>query len=372
MFFEYFLLTVIKSSFAVKKLSSSTIYTLLLCLYHLLFAGIAYYFVLERGGDAQHYWFVGEDLENRNWLDFLRPGTPFIQFFTFPFTRYLHLPFWFGFFLFSIIGLGGILIFKKWGIQLLKNQPFALLLFHLFLFFPGLHFWTSMIGKEAPEFLCLALLVNQIIRKKWSFTAATAFAILLFIRPHHAVLFAAALCLTLLIDPQFNRRIKGYAAAFWIGCTGLAYLLLLQMQDFSGGFVTSVLRKYTVHTEYLKSTTSYVPLDQYSLPGKIFTFWFRPLPFERKGTLYTIWSLENLFFLACASTALILFLRHLKNRTWNFTVFFLLFWAFLYTLIFSYAYANYGLIYRTKILLLPFLTVIFLQFLPHNRTPVKQ
>src|SRR5690606_2302133 len=115
------------------------------------------------------------------------------------------------------------------------------------------------------------------------------------------------------------------------------------------------------YIRHMRKTDAYVPLDEYGLPYKMFTFYFRPLPFEKEGWMYGVISLENtvLLGLSCAALGLTLFnLRkiHFKLRE-TFSVLYLLAFAGMYV----YAYANYGIISRTKILVYPFIFILILQ-----------
>ncbi len=99
----------------------------LLFLYHLAFAFFAWQYVARNGGDAMNYWFVGKDLSGISWFDFLKPGTDIINFITFPLVKYLHLPFWSGFVIFSLIGFTGILIFRSWALAFVGSSGLAVI-----------------------------------------------------------------------------------------------------------------------------------------------------------------------------------------------------------------------------------------------------
>ena len=65
----------------------------LLLIYHFLWAVVGYYYILSEGGDATKYWWMGSDLEKVSWTEVLQPGTELVKGITYPFIKFLKLPF---------------------------------------------------------------------------------------------------------------------------------------------------------------------------------------------------------------------------------------------------------------------------------------
>lgn len=333
--------------------------------YHLLFAYLAWDYVTENKGDALRYWFVGQDLSHQSWFSFFQPGTDLIKLFTFPFVKFLNLPFWGGFVLFSILSYVGI--YRLYHLLMQKAGDHTLLQFLVFLLLllPNLHFWTSNIGKEAVLILPLVIILKELSKEKYcSLPLIFSLLFVTLIRPHVAfVLVLSAVIAAFLVFRLSTRKIFLLGGGF-IAVTGLLALVLVQLQDFSGGF-ERIIKKYETHIAHFKNTAGYVPLDEYTFPYKIFTFYFRPLPLEKEGIFYHAISLENMvLFLLCGVT-LFYSLKYFKSLKTNFLFVFSVTFLLLLASMYVYAYANYGLIMRTKMMALPFIYVYLLEVFKH-------
>ena len=333
---------------------------IILFIYHLAFSYLAYQYLLKNNGDALQYWFVGKDHSQISWLDFLKPGTDIIKLFTFPLVKYLHLPFWSGFLLFGLISYFGFykLVKLLWKLSAENNWLKALSVVLLFL--PNLHFWTGIPGKEPIIFLLMVVLTGMVFNKKifsWKFLL-TLFAIAL-IRPHVAAVILVAVGVPVLIQGSFTLKKKliflGILAVVGIIFTIILKKVMMGRYD----LLYNIGRYYRGHIKQLKLTDAYVPLDEYSLPYKLFTFYFRPLPFEKSGLYYTVFSWENfvwlLFSIGGLYVVVKIFCKIRKELFFTFSILLVFFMGLMYV----YAYANYGLIARTKIIVAPVLMIFY-------------
>ena len=306
------------------------------------------------------YWFVGENLSESSWLSFLNPGTDVVKIFTFPLVKYFHLPFFIGFFIFSIISAFGV--YQLWKIleNLADGNKSLVLISALLMLLPNLHFWTSLIGKEALIFPLLIFFLNDIQRKKYfSLKLFLSIIFIAVIRPHVAFVLVLSYVLSLLLTEKMTKNTKLFLISGFLVSTGIFTFLLTQLHQFTKSF-ERIIQLYKAHIRVFKKTDGYVPLDEYALPYKIFTFYFRPLPLEKEGLFYHVISIENFLLLMIFGVTTyfsIKYFRSLKKRMlFVFPIVFLLFFALMYV----YAYANYGIIMRTKIMAIPFLYVLFL------------
>lgn len=329
------------------------IYSVCLLIYHLLFAWIAYRYILENNGDAMRYWFVGQDLRDQSWAMYFKPGTDLVKFITFPLVKYLALPLWAGFIFFSLLGFAGLLFLWRLLLEIAGNNQKIIYLGMFLLLLPNLHFWTANIGKEALIILPVVLLLQEVVRKNYaSVRIGLALLAIGLIRPHVGFVFLAAYLSTLLLCGDFSKRMKLYLLAVFVLLSAVFTFILINLQDFSGG-IQRVKQKYEVHIAHFQKTDAYVPLDQYSLPYKIFTFYFRPLPFEKKGIFYQVLSAENLVILLFFGWSSYLIFRYFKKMKFKIRVVFPLMLLLLFALMYVYAYANYGIIMRTRIMVTP-------------------
>lgn len=137
---------------------------------------------------------------------------------------------------------------------------------------------------------------------------------------------------------------------------------LLQYVVKGGDLWVKIPSYYETHIRVLKTTSGYVPLDQYSLPVKIFTFFFRPLPLEGNSVQYMLAGIENLIWLLVFIFAAYRLVTGYKSLKCSLFHFFSILFAAFFTLMYVYAYANFGLILRTKIMLFPVLAVLLTGF----------
>lgn len=345
------------------------IFPFLLLAYHLAFAWVGCEYILTHHGDAERYWFVEKDLSQTLWIDFLKPGTEVVKLLTFPLVNMLHLPFWSGFLIFSLISFLGIAllyqILKKMAGTHRGLQGLAMVLVLL----PNLHFWTSLIGKEALLIVPLVVFAVELYRKKYfSTTLLMSLLAVGLIRPHIALLMLLSYGLSLLLTEHFSKKIKWQIAAGTGAGIVLFGFLLTQIQDFSGG-VERIVQKYEAHIRVFRHTDAYVPLDQYPLPVKLFTFYFRPLPFEKPGLWYAVIGLENLVLLLLSAVAVFMFFRSFRTLRRRMLVVFPMVLMLFLGMVFGFAYANYGILMRTKIMVAPFLYLMIMEvFAFHFRT----
>lgn len=340
--------------------------------YHLLFTSVAWDYVTKNNGDAIRYWFFGQDLSQKSWLSFFQPGTDIINLITFPFVKYFHFPFWSGFLIFSMMSYLGF--YKLWQmiLSLTTNNKPAFFAGLLLLLLPNLHLWTSFIGKESILFVALVVMAEQLLKRHIkSAPFVLSFLLIALIRPHVAFVLLVALMIAYMWKGNLNRKEKMGVGVISSFCFLGIYFILKKIAVIRTNPWKRIIYIYDYHIKGLKKTDAYVPLDQYSLPYKIFTFYYRPLPFEKSGWFYQIWSFENLILLLGSGGVVYMVVRNFKKIKWGFyEIFAILVIAFL-AVMYVYAYANYGLIARTKIMATPFLYLlmvkIFAQLIP--RTP---
>lgn len=343
------------------KKSRHYIVPLILMIYHMCFSYIAWSILIIKKGDAYNYWFVNKELSSYQWGDFLRPGTNIVKLITYPFA-YFEMPFWSGFVLFSFISGLGVLLLWDLFMKISEGKKNTLIALFLILM-PNLHFWTANIGKESLLFLPLIIILQQLYLKNFfSITTIIAFIIVALIRPHLAFVLISSFTISLFFTQFLTSKKKILILASAIFVIGILAILLFNIQDFSGG-IPRILHKYNVHILYFKNTNAYVPLDSYSLPYKIFTFYFRPLPLENTGFLYTVAGIENMLLLLTGISSAYLAIKHMKKLKNRFVFVFSVTFLFLFAIMYVYAYANFGIILRTRMIASPFLYCCILEIL---------
>ncbi|MBD8084621.1 hypothetical protein [Chryseobacterium caseinilyticum] len=230
----------------------------------------------------------------------------------------------------------------------------------LLLLLPNLHFWSSVIGKEALLLPFLVLIIFEVHRKRYfSLFIFVALFFIALVRPHVAFVLLLSYTLSLLLVIKSSIKYKMILIGGFGLCAILFSVLLVRIQNFDGGF-QRVLKKYDAHIQYFKSTDAYVPLDQYGISMKIFTFYFRPLPLEKAGLRYGIISFENAVLLLLSLVTAYYSLKFFKILYTQILFIFPAILLLLLALMYVFAYANFGIIMRAKMMVLPFLFVLIL------------
>ncbi len=336
---------------------NSFIFVFLIATYHYVCAYIAYLYSVARPADALDYWFLTKNLNEYSWSDFLYPGTGLVLALNWPLVSVANLSLSVGFLIYSTIGLAGILAFYRMAVPFFSEKQRDRIILFLLVFLPSLHFWTSIIGKEPLCFLLTVLCFERILRKK--FLQFFLFCVLLgLIRPHYAFIVLSAFVISLLFDRKIQLKLKLTALLLFALFSAVFYFFLGEIANLKPDPFTAVARIYKRHIEVFKQTDAYVPLDQYPLPYKIFTFYFRPFPFERFRWDYFAAGLENLLLLSLFLLGAFLFFRRKQWKFFDYFDRFTVVYFFIFAVVFVYAYANFGIIMRTKIMALPFIYLV--------------
>ncbi len=325
--------------------------------YHILLSIVAYFFAITHKADATHYWFITKtpDLFLEQSPLPLRENLLFyLNYFL---SIQLKLPLWFGFMLYSVIGFIGIWYMYRIIIYLRSNTHWDYL--YLFvLLLPSLHFWTGLLGKEPICILGIGLTLYSLLKdKNQVYYFITGILLLLIIRPHVALILGAAVFIAYFINTKkFNLR---YLIAF-IALLGIGIIFLLKSHWLQGISIENFQYLFQVHHEAFRETNSYVPLEDYNIFYKIFTFYFRPMPFEY-NTLWGWFSgIENLLslfvFIGGIYSICQLILRH-KYKLGKLEISIIIFFLLLAGVL-SLAYSNFGLISRMKNQSMPFMLML--------------
>ncbi len=339
--------------------------------YHLFFCLLYWYFSLSNPADARMYYrtATGGDAA----FGF---GSQFVIWFTqcvFQFSggSYLDL-----FLFYHVLGYIGLAILCRTLFELMPVTPRLpkRLKYRLMclIFLPGLHFWTSAIGKDSITFLGSTLVLWSLmnISKRVWFTLL-GFVLLLLVRPH-----VALMSLIALIAASFG-RLK--ISVFWKIVIFVAFVSAL---CFIFPYVMNYVGLDEVSSEgfgeYVSSRQSYnlgggssLDISQYSYPIMILTYLYRPLFFDASGVFGLVVSVENLILLS--ATLAIFSGRMCKNIKIAYQVFALrygFFFLALGVLMSAPMTANLGIAIRQKTMFLPGLIVwiVALYYLRYQRT----
>lgn len=264
------------------------------------------------------------------------------------------------FFVYQAVGVWGLALLVRSldEISLSLQAPLPPIVIAL-LFLPGMYFWTSAIGKDAPLFFATSLAVWSSLRisKRWPWLVV-AVGIMILFRAHIALVTVIAFALALVS----GRGVSTAARIALIICaaTGAAFLFgVLQSElrtDLSSlGSIANFVEKQT--------TTASQGGDQAivhsSFLFKLFSLLYRPLFVDADGVFGLVASLQNLVMIGITviiirNFRLCLELFH-SSLPFRFVIMHFCTLAFMLTI----AYYNIGLGLRQREMATPSLIVAF-------------
>lgn len=274
---------------------SSSRRSLALYLWHTFFCMAYLLFVINDGGDALMYYHTSL----AGGFDF-KFGTAAVQIITMFFSAALGLSLLGTALGFNLFGFIGLLAFDatlrsatvgkvRWVRQVAT----------LMVLLPSVSFWSSGIGKDSLSFMAagLALWAAQNTgRRAW--LMALAIGLMLLVRPHISALMVMAVAASMVLErrlPLLQRVLFGALAV------GLAASLIPIALKSSGLGEQSSLADVL---DYVDSRQSYnldggggIDIASMSLPVKLFTYLFRPLPFESHSVSSLAASFDNVVLL---------------------------------------------------------------------------
>ncbi|MCB7480607.1 hypothetical protein [Christiangramia sediminis] len=330
-------------------------------------------FALNNPSDSVQYFQRVSEFQGC-WLDIFGLETSFIDFFAYPFIQYFGFTYeimmlsftWIGFWRFVF----GFLFFKE-------NIPQKVRVFRkvnllaLILFLPNMHFWTASLGKGPLIFFGLMLFVFSFakpFRRKWGLIIAS---VLIFsVRPHMFLLISVGSLYGLFFGKNLiSKRKKIYAAGIILLCLFVLQdkILAVVSLDQSSNMISDFLSFSKTRSEDLSSATSGVNMAGYSLPEKIFTFWFRPLFIDAPGILGVIVSIENLIYLLLFGKILRLnFFKFWKNAPSQVKSCLMIF--ILTSFAMTFIMSNLGIMIRQKTMIMYFMFFVICYFLAYEKS----
>lgn len=339
-----------------------------LSIWHTMFCIVYWAYAQKAPADANVYYQVGLS-GAPDWS----PGTKFVESFTGLFAYGLGFGKVSTFLVYNLFGLAGLLLLARMLFDLWPYRTgFGKTIPYVILLLPGLSFWSSAIGKDAPAFLAVNMAVFSSMdlgRRKVTFGIAVL--IMFLVRPHVAsiMLFAAGIALFA------GRGVGPVARIATLAAVGIAMALAIPFAVRYVGLEDGVtLRSATDYIELRQSLNMEggggVDISSMSPPMQMFTYLFRPLFFDAPGLMGLIVSFENLLLLALSliyvPRAVLLFWRNA-----SLPIRFNAVYATLALIIFATTTANLGLAIRQKTMVLPsvfILIALAVHALSQNKT----
>lgn len=334
------------------------VFFVLLLLLHIGGAVATYLYSQQFGGDGLLYYYDSLGIYGSA----TGISTVFVVNFVQFLKSYLGGSFFDYFLLFQSMGFWGLLFVLRAfdDIHQELGQP-TFKLIYLLLFLPGLHYWTSGIGKDAPVFLGVAMCTWAAFRLQRRYLAFGAgVVIVLLVRPHIALMALIAIALTLMLGR--NTALLTRAALIGVVLAGIGAVSGLVEGTVVGLNLSSAdsLSEF-LETKSQVSEESGADLNIVgaSFPLKLLSLLFRPFFIDANGIFGYVASLENLVLLVVFLIVIRRFGTALAvARSAMFARFAI---VFALMLIFFLALFNYnvGLGLRQKMMMMPAFLVFF-------------
>jgi hypothetical protein len=247
------------------------------------------------GADTRLYYFGGYGIENTA----TAPGTIFTVQLVQAIKSALGGAYVEYFLLFQSLGFIGIALVYRTFAEIAEDLGQELGPLELaVLFLPGLHFWTSAIGKDAPLFLASAMCIWSMLHLHRRFPVMIAGIALMYpFRPHIAAVAIVALMIALV----FGKRVHiGLRTALIAGALGGTFFVLgavqelFKMDEIS---LSSIDEFIAGKQQFGMRSAGGALLASLPLPLKVASLLFRPFFFDAGGMLGVIVSFENLVML---------------------------------------------------------------------------
>lgn len=326
-----------------------------LYLWHTLFCVLYFLYVITNGGDSLGYY-------NRALNGFVEfgVGTASVVNINALFARYMGLSILGVFLVNNIFGSLGLLAFYGALRRAVEGKAVyykRLALFTVLL--PSVSFWSSALGKDSISFMSAGLLLWAALDMKRR-VPLLAFAVLMMflVRPHMAGIMVIALAVAFVLSGQ-----GGLVARVLLGAAAL--IATAAMVPFALNYAGVEDSSVAALGDYVDGRQSVnlhgggaVDISSMSLPMQLFTYLYRPLPFEASSIFQLAASMDNLLLLYLSVLGVHAWMRgrksHLKEYRVFLWVYVLLAWAIL-----AMTTANLGISVRQKWMFTPILIFLF-------------
>lgn len=204
------------------------------------------------------------------------------------------------FLFFQSFGMVGIALLARCINEMAESLqvPVPLHVYGLLLF-PGMHFWSVAIGKDAPLMMaiCLALWSSMRIDRRLVWMAI-ALAIMGLIRPHVAAIAVVALAGSLFLTRSLSLKYKITLGP--IALLAMVYLAFLGLRRLGveGPDLSSITEFIEYQQNLGKDYGSGADIQSMSFPLKVITLLFRPFWVDAPGMLGLVASAENTILVA--------------------------------------------------------------------------
>lgn len=327
----------------------------LIFIWHTIYS-ILYYTLSVRPGavfDAKKYYRISISDSELG----LIPGTKFIYAFTSTFSRNLNFSYLNSTLVYNSIGAMGLVLFY---LALKKHLRYLPMYWASILFLPSLSYWSSGLGKDAISFFSTCLFIYSITTSKYrNILFFISLSTMFMVRPHIAFAMLISFVAYFIIQSNAHILLKLMTLPI-IGTVVLASLSYVQeytgLEDAS---IEGVTDYYDSRSDLNMDGGSSINTSNMPLLLKMFSYIFRPFPFEAHSLIAFIASIENsILFL------IFIYISYKARRYFSFIIKNENLWLLLYTIItwimLSYGLKNLGIAARQKWMFMPVIIYLLL------------
>lgn len=338
--------------------------------YHMFFGLVYWTYSQFNRSDSQMYFRYTEI--STNWSNNFHAGTEFVHWLSYPFIK------WFGFnydmmmFLSCWLGFWGFVYFYLFFKENLRFNPKfeGWDAITVFMFLPNMHFWTASLGKGAVIFAGIGFLVYGLSwpSKRIPHIAFGSFLCYM-VRPH--ILFAILIGMGVgfvLGKEKVPVYQKYMVVIFAIGMSIYVYADLLSFLGYDpNNVLDSFEEESALNRGRLQSAGSAVTMGSYSMPMKLFTFWFRPLFIDSPNALGIAISFENALYIYMFSKILKKdFLKYIRVAPAMVKMSAVVFLSISVSM--TFVMSNLGIIIRQKSQIMYFMLFVVVAFMDWQKT----
>lgn len=342
----------------------------LLYFWHTVICVFYFWYVLSNGGDATGYFMRALEggFDNEFGL-----GTAGVTYLTTYLVQFGGLSFLGCFLVFNIFGSIGLIAFDSTLRYATRESSRHLkLLASVIVFLPSVSFWSSAVGKDSISFMsaCLALWAALNFKKRIILFIAAVLAMLL-VRPHIAAAMVAAYALAFIFDQRISIIQRLFIGSIAIVSSAVVVPLAMQYAGLGDAQNAADIEAYIEQRQgHNLEGGSSVDISSMSLPMQLFTYLFRPLPFEANSIFALAASVDNIILLLLFMLGIIAIFKKSKplvesNRA------FLWIYAVIVLFILATTTANLGIAMRQKWMFAPILIFLLISVIRPRKIRAK-
>jgi len=345
--------------FVSARMRAPKFLSLMLLYWHFLFSIVYFFYIRTYGGDAFGYYSEGiAGFELGLGGEFVRGVVYILHNLGFGFfPMYLFFGFW------GYVGAYLILVsLFRVGVYSRYLRVAVIVL----IFLPSMHFWSSAVGKDAVSFCALGFVMfSCVARKNRYLIFSLGVGLMLLVRPHMAAILMASGFIGYVYSSQITLPLKIILSGMMALAGMSAAPFFLDQAGVGADAGLSEFSEYVEmrQTKNLQGDTS-IDIANMSLPGRLFSYIFRPSLIDGGGVFSLISALDNTMIL-CVFTFLLFQFRDMRGSLvgWNIVLFayFVMAWIIL-----ANTTANLGISARQKWMFVPCL-YFFLVFINSRR-----